>query len=203
MSKRPGLALCVLALLLGLAAHKAPARPIPARPANDKWQTVVNEAAHTVALMHHALGRRFVTVMKAATAVLIAPKGDKGDALLLIRDGTGWSEPAFFDATAFPSAAPSVLLICRERALNEILHQRGLTLSGPAKLALARVTGHGPADMLLWPGRALNPDGFLEDDAANASWYGMARTAPEIVGATPPDLRTSKLRAELEKKGTL
>lgn len=135
--------------------------------------------------------------MKGVTAVLIAPRGDKGDSLLLIRDRVGWSEPAFFDGEAFSTAAPSVLLICRERALNQLLHQRGLTLSGPARLSQAPIASHTPADMKLWPGHEIKPEGFLEDDVANASWYGIARTAPEIVGFTPPDLRTSKLRTEL------
>ncbi len=197
MTRRQTLAACLAALGFGPAWHAVPTR---ARPANDQWQQAVNLAALTVARLRRAAGRRFPGLIKSTTAILIAPNGNRADSLLLIRHDTGWGEPAFLSGSGLTTARPTILLIRTERALDEILHQRGLTLSGPAELTLAHITSRVPADILAWPGPDLSPDGFLQDDAANAAWYGLPRTAPEIVGATPPDLRTSKLRAELSRK---
>jgi hypothetical protein len=173
-----------------MAAAPAPVR-VPAR--------VIEGAARTAAILHAHLGRGYGPLMQQAKAVLIAPNGAAGDAVMLLRWGDHWSEPAFFDATALPSKAPTILLLMSDRAIDEVLRQHGLTVSGPAAMSLAPLGAKTPAELLLWPGRTakLDEDGFTQDDAANAAWYGRQRNAAEIVGGSPPDPRSARLRAAL------
>jgi hypothetical protein len=67
-------------------------------------------------------------------------------------------------------------------------------------LSLAPLGAKLPAELLLWPGRTakVDADGFAQDDAANAAWYGRPRNAAEIVGGSPPDPRSARLRAALK-----
>jgi hypothetical protein len=191
MNLRRAVSLCALALL---SAGAAPAPPAAAP------QTVIDGAEHTIAAMRASLGHRYDPLLRASKAILLAPHGDKGDAVLLVHGTLGWSEPAFFNAAALPEAAPSVVVVMTERALDAVLHQRGLTLDGPAALSLATATAKGWPDLRLWPQRhpSLAAAGFVQDDAANTAWYGRPRSAPEIVGDPRSQLRSSKLRGLLD-----
>jgi hypothetical protein len=190
MNISPALPFCAALALLNLAAAPAP------RP-----QQVVDAATRTVDALHAHLGHAYAPLLRQAKAVLIAPAGASGDAVLLLHARQGWGEPAFFDATALATKTPTVLLIMSERALDTVLHQGGLPLDGPDALTLAPLSAKAGAELLLWPGRhdTLDDAGFRQDDATNAAWYGHPRNAAEIVGATLPDLRSSRLRHVLSQ----
>jgi hypothetical protein len=191
MNTRWGLPFCAAGCWLTLAAAAAPA---PGK--------VIDAATRTLAMLHAHLGRGYAPLMDKSKAILIAPAGATGDAVLLLRWGDHWSEPAFFDAAALPGKAPTVLLIMSDHALYEVLRQRGLTLDGPMAVSLATLGAKTPAELLLWPGKAkLDAAGFAQDDAANQAWYGRNRNAAEIVGGSPPDVRTARLRAGLGAAG--
>lgn len=187
MNPRRAVLFCAVALLWAAAAA----------PVSLPALVAITMATHTLHSLHQRLRLTYAPLLRHAKAVVIAPRGNEGDAMLLVQDGGRWSEPAFFDATALPSRAPSVLLIMSERGLDQILHQRGLTLDGPAALSLAPLTGKTSAEMLLWPGKTLDASGFHQNDARNQAWYGRPRSAPEIVGGSPADPRTSALREAL------
>jgi hypothetical protein len=195
MNIRRAVLVCALALLSTAAAPAPPplfSQPVP--------QTVIDGAEHTLAAMRAGVGQRYDALLRASKAVLIAPRGDKGDAVLLVHNKRGWSEPAFFAASALPDPTPSVVLMMSERALDAILHQRGLTLDGPAGLTIATTTAKDWPDFRLWPQRhpKLAATGFIQDDAANTAWYGHPRSAPEIVGDPSSQLRSSRLRGLLD-----
>jgi hypothetical protein len=189
MNTSPALPFCAVLAFLNLAAAPAPAP-----------QQLVDEAAHTAAVLHAHLGRAYAPLLRHAKAVLIAPQGAAGDSVLLLHGRHGWGEPAFFDAAALGAKAPAVLLIMSERALDALLRQGGLPLDGPDALTLAPLGAKAGAELLLWPAQRekLDDAGFHQDDATNAAWYGHSRNAAEIVGATMPDLRSSRLRQVLD-----
>jgi hypothetical protein len=186
-----------IAAIWPLAAHSAPATP----------QATLDGAVRTVAALHASLGGSILAVSKAR-AVLVAPSGAGAGTLLLLHGPTGWSEPAFFDSASLTTRTPTVLLLMTDRAVDAVLQQRGLRFDPPDALTVAALTvaalggkpgGGAGSDLLLWPGprAALNDTGFHQDDAANAMWYGRPRDAAEIVGGTPPELRSSALRRQL------
>ena len=169
-------------------------------PPNLSGDAVLVEAVRTAADVHARLGRGFRPLMRRAKAVLIAPNGRSGTAILLLHTPTGWSEPAFFAAGAFTSAAPAMLLVMTDRATDAILRQAGLPPDGPDALGIAAMKPGAAADLLLWspdPHEKASQDGPRQDDGANAAFYGHPRNAADIVGFTPPELRSSKLRAAL------
>ncbi len=188
MNTRRALTFFGAAVLLGAAL-----------PLSDVAQQTVNASARTVAALRGQMGRSLQPVLRRTQAIIVAPHGARGDAMLMVHDGTGWSEPAFFHGDTLGTAAPSVILVMTDGALDQILHQRGLTLDGPGALTVAPLTRHGTADLLTWPDLKPGADGLREDDETNAAWTGTRRSAPEIVGWSTPDLRTSALRRELEE----
>lgn len=177
--------LCCAAAALATGARPAPPEPL---------QATLDRAARTIAILRATLGRILPPTLRHAVGIMIAPDGRQGTAVLLGRGAHGWGEPAFFTAAGFESRTQSVLLIMTDPALDQILHQRGLRLDGDDPLSLANLARTSQASLRVWPAQTLNAIGFLEIPAANQSWYGTPRTAPEIIGYTPPDLRSSRLR---------
>ena len=168
-------------------------------------------------------------LMKHAKAVLIIPSlvkggfllgGEAGSGVLLVRDSTGWSNPAFYYLTSASiglqigvEVSELVLFIMNDQALDALLSdglklgaQAGAAIATLGSLAEAAMTTAGGTDIVAWSsstgayaGLALNGSIIRPRKSYNAEFYTGEPTPAAILRdrtATNPD--ADKLRQTLD-----
>lgn len=210
-------------LVLGLVA--AGCAPPASQAGGDPQQQVVTDATATVQEMKAATGFARSGLLERAKAVMIVPRavkvafgigGEGGQAVLLVRNARGWSNPAFY-TVASGSVGPqigvretaTVLLIMTDRALRTFLQDSNVTAGAQANLTAAqydlnRVAQLGGQDVILWTdssglfaGGSLSAQGFTQNAAYDRAYYGRDATAAEITRGAVRNPAADQLRAVL------
>jgi SH3 domain-containing YSC84-like protein 1 len=151
------------------------------------------------------------SLLHRARAVLIVPRlfkagffigGEGGDAVLMVRSGRGWSDPAFYTigSASFglqigAQTSELVLFIMSQRALDAVMNDN-FKIGANAAISVvtlgssveAATTANVGADIIAWAsssgayaGLTLNGSVIAANRDANVSYYGRPVTAREIV----------------------
>jgi lipid-binding SYLF domain-containing protein len=168
---------------------------------------------------------RFVDMMKRAKGVFIVPNSVKGAALiggeggqgvLLAREASGWSDPAFlsvgsisFGAQAGGKAGPVIMLLMTDKALNDFTQANNFSLNANAGLtivnyATATQAPVGKGDIVVWSqqggafaGADVSATDIMQNINEDHSFYGSKADTLKIIHGKVHTTRADKLRSSL------
>ena len=157
---------------------------------------------------------RFEDLMKQAKGVFIVPtmvKGaliagaNGGQGVLLKRDSSGWSEPAFLTlgtlslgAQAGGSAGSTIMLLMTDKAVNDFTQANNFSLGANAGLTVIGYSAKGQApvgkgDVIIWSnqsgafaGASVSATDITSNSQEDANFYGKHVTTPQILNGSVP-----------------
>lgn len=173
------------------------------------------------ARMRNLLGKaKAVFIMPAHSGQQLATGDQNVPGILLVRSGSGWSNPVFYHvgpivlgAHAGAGVDALATLLLKDAAVKPFLQGKRFTLSRDGGFNMSDHSAH-PASMpdegddaIMWsnaagifPGPAVRLEDILPDDRVNQRFYGGIVTPREIVaGEVGSFAQAEKLRQALKK----
>ena len=221
---RRGLLAMTAALAFGLFAT-----PAAFAAAGTDEQTTIDHAIGTLRDLRH--DKEFGNareLINRARGVMIAPRifkagfffgGEGGAAVLLAREGRGWSNPAFYTIASASfglqigaQESEMVLIVLTQRGLDALMRDQfkiganaGIAVATLGSTVEGATTANVGADIVVWASTSgayagVSLDGTLIEprSSANAAYYGHAVTPREIIGMrAPANAGAVTLRREL------
>jgi len=197
---------------------------------NDQPTAQTQQASNEYQLVQHAKNAvdraksdsHFRDLMKQAKGVFIVPNmvkgalivgGEGGQGVLLTRQGSTWSDPAFYSigsisvgAQAGGEAGPLVMLLMTDKALNDFDSANNFSLNANAGLTIVNYAargegGFGKGDVIVWSGAkgalasaAVSGTDISQSKQADQRFYGRSVTTKEIINGQITNASATGLR---------
>ena len=169
--------------------------------------------------------QHFADLMKQAKGVFVMPNlvkgaaivgGQGGQGVLLARQGTRWSDPAFLSTGSISigaqgggEAGPVVMLLMSDKALNDFVDANNFSLNANAGLTIVnysarRQAGVGKGDIIVWSGEkgalagaSISGSDITQNQTADRNFYGRPVTTKDIIDGHVGSAAAAPLRDAL------
>jgi SH3 domain-containing YSC84-like protein 1 len=207
----------------GQQASPSTSGAAPSDHANNGAQQLVNESVNVINKMKS--DPKLAALMREAKGIYVVPKFGRGAlivgahggvGLVTIRNGSTWSDPAFFDlgaisigAQAGGSGGPVAFLLMKDSAVNSFRTSNNFALNAHAGVSIVTYSGDaqaswGKGDIIMWsdnPGLYASANVSVSDVAwdadNNQAFYGDNVNMTKILNGTVQNAAAGPLKQAL------